>query len=125
MIKRAHLLAIGCFVVGAILSAGVTWWIATIHYGKISGKALLTVEQIHGMEAGQRATGAYRHESPPISIYELKHYLATLQREEKIPDNPIIPLDLTYHGLTLTHGRLAKIYAAVGETNLSFQVRAD
>src|SRR5207249_2566992 len=82
-------------------------------------------EDIRLIQAAQRATAAYWNESPTVGIYELKQYLGTLRQAEKLPDNPRIRRDRTYLSMTLTHGRLAKLYGKIGQTNLSAEQIAE
>jgi hypothetical protein len=51
MSKKACLFSVGCFILGVALGAGLTYVVATIHYGKAAARALLTVEHIRLMQA--------------------------------------------------------------------------
>jgi hypothetical protein len=122
MNTKAYLLSLGCFILGLALSAGVTYYVATLHYGKIAAEGMLAIESARLTETSQRTLDAYRNETMPVKIYALSQYLIALERAKKIPENPF---SIKKRGVSLimmtTHGRLAKLYAEIGQTNLSAQ----
>lgn len=111
-----------CVLAGLFVGAVITFVFATMYYGKLSAQALLLDENAHFMEASQRTWDAYMKEPKPVAIYALSQYLNTLQRYEQFHENPLMPSKRSLANLTvLTHGRLAKLYLGIGESNLSSQ----
>ena len=89
--KRAYLLWSGCFILGLALSVGVTYFIATLHYGKITVDAMLAVKEAERYKSVARASDAYKNESRPVAIYALSQHLLTLEEAAKLPETPFTP----------------------------------
>jgi hypothetical protein len=72
-------------------------------------------------ELGKKSFDAYQHESQPIAIYALTQFLDTLKdAEPRCSDNPLLLTKRDIHfAMMLTHARLAKIYVAMGKSELS------
>lgn len=71
--------------------------------------------------AAQDASHAYYEESRPVAIYALSQQVLKLEQEEKDDRNPFVSDKDVPMGMVITHGRLAKLYAEAGETNLEAQ----
>jgi len=128
MSKRAYFVSIGCFVVGLLLGVGGTYFFGMAYWGKQTADGLVMIKQAELAESGEKAFDAYQHESQPIAIYALSRYLASLKEmEDQIgSENPVLLTKMDVHfDMMLTHARLAKVYAAMGQPELSRQQLAD
>ncbi len=122
MNKRGMLVGCMGFIVGLALGVGGTY-VAMTHYAATrAAETLFTGEQLKLGEASERAHHAYRHESKPVAIYAMSQYVNQLREAEALPEQSRLSTDrILAFDLTLAHGRLAKLYAETGVTNLSTQ----
>jgi hypothetical protein len=123
MSKKAYLISIGCFIVGLLLGVGGTYFFVMAHWGRVTADGLALLKEGEIAESGQEAFAAYRHESKPVAVYALTQYLETLKQGEEIGSgNPVFMSKTGINNyLMLTHGRLAKIYTELGQSDLSAQ----
>jgi hypothetical protein len=127
MSKKAYLVSVGCFIVGVFLGVGGAYFCGGAYSGKQIADGLALFKEMEIAESGQRAFAAYQHESPPVAIYALSQYLDTLKKTEELAgENAVF---MTKSGINfdtmLGHARLAKAYAAAGQTDRSAQQIAD
>jgi hypothetical protein len=123
MSKKAYIIAVGCFLGGLLLGVGGTYLCGLAYWGKQTADGLALIKEMEIAESGQRAFAAYQHEVPPVAIYALSQYLDTLKKAEEIGgDNAVFGLNFD---TMLAHARLAKVYAAAGQSDLSSQHIAD
>lgn len=119
---------VGCtgFIVGLALGVGGTY-VAMTHYAATrAAETLVGVEQLKLGEASERAHHAYRHENKPVAIYAMSQYVNQLKQAEALPEHSRLSSDrMLAFDLTLAHGRLAKLYAETGDTNLSAHYLAE
>ena len=85
-------------------------------------RTAVDMEVLRVGEASKRAQRAYRHETKPAGINALSDLLMELQKAETMPGyTNLIPNDALVMDIVLTHFRLAKLYAAEGQTNPSMR----
>ena len=96
------------------------------YVGKITAQALLLTKAGELAEASQQSDETYQHDSEPVAAYALSRYLAKLKDAEELGPTPPYPdkLDISF-GMIMAHGRLAQLYDASGQTNLSAQESAE
>jgi len=125
--KRTFIIATVCFVAGLVLGTGSASFFGDVYSGKQIADGLALFKETEIAAAGERAFTAYQHESQPVAIYALSQYLDALkQAEEFASDNSIIMTRTTIRfDAMLTHARLAKVYAAAGQSDLSAQEIAE
>ena len=129
MNKKAYFISVGCFILGLVLGVGVTWRVGS-HF---VAKGYFATKLNELVEAKQEADEAYYHGSKSWAIYALSHYLAELKEAQELglgqmPEsfkNPWTDKLGISTGLVMTHGRLADLYGAVGQTNQSAQQVAE
>jgi hypothetical protein len=127
MSKKAYFVAVGCFIGGVLLGVGGGYFCGIAYWGKQMADGLALIKETEIAESGQRAFAAYQHETPPVAIYALSQYLETLKQAEEIGGaNPVFMTKAAINFDTmLTHARLAKIYEATGQSDLSAQQFAE
>lgn len=121
---KNRIILVGCMglIVGFVLGVGGTYVAITQYAATRAAEALFVVEQMKLGEASERAHYAYRNESKPVAIYAMSQYVNQLKKAEALPEQSRLSTDrMLAFDLTLAHGRLAKLYAETGETNLSTQ----
>jgi hypothetical protein len=123
MSKKAYFVAAGCFIFGVLLGIGGAFFFGGAYSGKQIAEGLALFKELEIAESGQRAFAAYQHESPPVAIYALSQYLDTLKKTEELAgENAVF---MTKSGINfdtmLAHARLAKVYAAAGQSDRSAQ----
>jgi hypothetical protein len=117
----------GAFVVGVLLGVAGACFCGMAYSGKRIANGLTLLKEMEIAESGQRAFAAYQHESPQVAIYAMSQYLDTLKKAEEFAgENAVF---MTKHGVNfdtmLAHARLAKVYAAAGQTDHSRQQIAE
>lgn len=125
MSKKAYFISAGCFILGLILGAGVTLVIGI----RVAGVGVFSAEVGSLANAQREADYAYYHGGKPWAIYALSQYLAELKRAKEIGlgqmpgsfTTPFADKLGVSTGLVMTHGRLAELYDAIGQTNQSAQ----
>ena len=127
MNKRAYFISAGCLIVGLLLGVGGTYLFGIAYWGKQTADGLVMIKETEIGASGQKAFDAYQHESQPIAIYALTQFLDTLTNAEAMcSENPVLLTKMDIHfDMMLTHARLAKVYAAMGQSELSQQQLAD
>jgi len=117
MNKRAWFNCIGCliagFAIGYFYDEAVTGKHIADYYGSIN---LLFLG-----ESANHASHAYQHESSPVAIYALTEFLDMQTKLAHTETNNLSNKKMFSDDMTLTHARLAKLYAETGQTNLSEQ----
>ena len=117
MSKKAYFISAGCFILGLVLGIGGSM----AYLGKVGAEALLLTKAGEIAEAGQQADETYQHDSEPVAVYALSQYLAKLKDAEELGPTPFTDKQDISFGMVMTHGRLAQLYDASGQTNLSAQ----
>jgi hypothetical protein len=119
MSKKASLIAFGCFIIGV----GSTYFFGMGYWSKQTANGLALIKELEIAESSQQTFAAYQHESPQVAIYALSQYLDALKKAEAIgSENPVIMTkDVINCDMMLAHARLAKVYAAAGQPELSAQ----
>ena len=122
MSKKAYFISAGCFILGLVFGIGGS----TVYLSKITAQGLVLLKAGELAEASQQADDAYQHDSEPVAVYALSRYLAKLKDAEELGPTPPYPdkLDILF-GMIMTHGRLAQLYDASGQRNLSAQESAE
>lgn len=104
MSKKAYIISAGCFILGIIIGAGVT----LSYSGKIGAEGMFLTRAAALSRSYNQATDAYQHESTQVAIYASSQYLATLDADEQLGENLLMP---TFSlEMAVTHGRLAELY---------------
>lgn len=123
MSRKAYFVAVGSFIVGLLLGVGGAFFCGGVYSGKKIAEGLALFKEMEIAEFGQRAFAAYQHESPPVAIYALSQYLDKLKKMEELAGEKAV--FTTKSGINfdtmLTHARLAKVYAAAGQSDRSSQ----
>jgi hypothetical protein len=119
--KKAYFIAVGCFLGGLLLGVSGTCFFGMAYWGKQTAEGLALIQEMEIAESGQLAFAAYQQETPQVAIYALSQYLDRLKKAEEIGgDNAVF---MTKNGLNfdtmLAHARLAKVYAAAGQSDRS------
>jgi len=119
MSKKAYIIAFGCFIVGVLLGVGGSM----AYWGKQTAQGLALMKEMEIAQYGERAFAAYQHESPQVAIYALSQYLDLLAETEELAGEHAV--FMTKRGINfdtmLAHARLAKVYAAAGQSDRSAQ----
>ena len=117
MSKKAWICCGGCLIAGVVIG----YCVAMAKYGNTLANTLACLEMTQSGVATDRAFEAYQHESIPVAIYALAEALDRLKTAEDFGVTPYMTKQtMAFDGLML-HGRLAKLYMVIGQTNLSEQ----
>ena len=109
------------------LLAGFLIGAATIAFGvaylvRVHSRGVATIEFIRLHEESKQAFAAYRHETKPVAIATMGHYLGALERAESKPEiGSFLPKGGVAADLMFAHARLAKLYAENSQSALSTQ----
>lgn len=115
MNKKSYYYCIGCLVVGLAVGYIYAW----NRDGRVLAIAFATLEIKDLGETAERAQKAYHHESIPVAVYAMTELLDKQKAAEQIGQTAFMSRQMISIDLMLTHARLAKLYAEVGQTNLS------
>jgi hypothetical protein len=121
MSKKAWLSCGGCLIAGLAIG----YFGAMAKYGSTVANTLACLEMTQTGEADDRAFQAYQHESSPVAIYALTEALDRLKTAEDFGETPYLSKQMMGFDGMMINGRLAKLYLATGQTNLSEQRVAD
>ena len=117
MNKKAWLLCI----VGLIAGLAIGYFAELIHAGRQFADTFACIEMTSVADAEHRAFQAYQNENISVAIYALTQALDKEKEAEQFGETRFMSKQIISIDLLLTHTRLAKLYAQVGETNLSSQ----
>jgi|SRR5208282_1412001 len=117
MSKKSLFYCIACLLVGVAVGCFYT----QARTGRVVANTFATLEFSDLGESSERAQNAYQHENAPVAIYALTEVLDKQKAAERIGETAFISKQIISIDLMLTHARLAKLYAQVGQTNLSAQ----
>lgn len=115
MNKKSWYYCIGCLVAGF----AVGYFYMENRDGQIAAKTFATLKIIDLGESDERALKAYQHESIPVAIYAMTELLDKQKAAEQVGGTAFMSKQMISIDLMLTHTRLAKLYTAAGQTNLS------
>jgi hypothetical protein len=105
-----------CLIAGMVIG----YFVACVKYGRSVANAAGLFEFTYTAGVEDQAFQAYLHQSPPVAIYAMNQALKQMKdMEDSSGETPYESRRIMATDEMFIHGRLAKLYLAVGQTNLS------
>lgn len=117
MSKKAWFVCGVCLITGLVIG----YFVALAQAGKTIANTLACLQLTETGLASDRAFQAYLHESSPVAVYAFNEALDRLKTAEEFGPTSIYTKQMMALDGLMLHGRLAKLYFTVGQTNLCEQ----